>query len=99
MKHEDAIFDSQCRDVMETLEDGDWHKGPDIKVKCGVAERTIRHIAEVTASLISGNEGYKRLDKATPGEVDRHVNSLQSRAKKILDRVDGIQRARSMRSK
>ena len=77
--------------VMAALKDGEWHKGPDIRSACGVKERQIRHMAEVTAKLISGNEGYKRVDMATQEEIDHHIASLRSRANKITRRADAIE--------
>ena len=77
--------------VLNALKDGQWHKGPTIREACGVNERQIRHMAEVTAKLISGNEGYKRVDLATQEEIDHHVASLRSRADKIARRADAIE--------
>ena len=81
----------ELENVLSLLKDGDWHKGPHISVSCGVNERQIRHIAEVTAKLISGNDGYKRIDMATKDEISHHVASLRSRANKITMRADAIE--------
>lgn len=78
--------------VMTFLSDGKWHKGTVIKMISGVNERMIRSIAEKTAKLISGNEGYKRVDKASENEINHHIASLRSRANKITLRADAIER-------
>ena len=76
---------------MRVLSGGQWRKGSEIFELAGVSEREIRRVAEDTAGLISGNLGYKRLDKATETEKNRAVASLRSRARKIMRRASLIE--------
>ena len=76
--------------VMNLLNDGKWYTASEIKNATMVTPRSIRQIAEDTALLISGNEGYKRLDKAKQSEIKAHVSNLRSRALHINSRVDHL---------
>lgn len=90
MRRPSPITESEIVAILNALADGTWKKGPSLARMCGVTERTIRRVAEETAGLISGNDGYKRVDLATKAELARNVASLRSRARKLMARADEI---------
>ena len=73
--------------VLRCLSDGKWKKADQIWRETGVSPRAIRHIAEKTHRLIGGEKGYKRVDKASRGEIKNAYNGLMSRIQKLKTRA------------
>ena len=89
------------------LADGQWHKAKDlvnrivtVPLEGGLmmqaslgSTRIIRAICEAEPDcFISTQKGYKRADKATMDELENARNDLMSRAKKIIERAQGVDR-------
>ena len=74
--------------VMQFLQDGAWHRSPEISHACGFTDsRPIREMAETTGAIIGGPRGYKRADLATPAELAEAARGLESRVRKIARRA------------
>ena len=78
------------------LADGKWHKASSI-VLCSQLWKSTRIIRAVCESepdkFISSQKGYKRVDFATDEELEEARNDLMSRASKMLERAQGVDRA------
>jgi hypothetical protein len=90
INYEQADLDAVTRVLMQTRVR--WLKAPELAEASGVADRVIRNMAEFTGRFVSGNDGYCILERAEPGEIAHHINSLRSRAKHILARASRVER-------
>ncbi len=71
----------------------DWVKAPALLASMRWAvgpgnSRRLRMLAEAAVSeVISGSNGYRHIETATPDEIRHFCAAMESRAKKILDRA------------
>lgn len=82
-----------------------WVKAEDIVIAGGMYEddkgnrkwrlndRKIRALAEAAApKIISGQEGYKHTDHATPDEIKMFINTMRSQATRMLKRSNCVRK-------
>lgn len=67
-----------------------WCDAKTIKNAVGISPRKVRAIAEISGKIIGGRLGYKRTDQATGDEIVHEINSLRSRARKMMKRADAL---------
>jgi hypothetical protein len=72
-----------------------WMTAKDIVLTTqgSVLDRDLRDLASQSASIISGQKGYKHIAHATAAEVDHCANWLTSQGKKMIKRGIAIRRA------
>ena len=78
--------------VLYALRHGRWIKGRKLCAQTGVAYRLIRAIAQETGKIISSQRGYKLTAHATPEELQEAHADLVSRAAKIKNRANLLER-------
>ena len=76
------------------LSDGQWHKQKDISRATGLRGSTVRQICQTHPTVYLGNvsKGYCLVDRASREDIDHAINSLRSRARKISERADALER-------
>ena len=84
--------DPNQRFLVELLKDRGWTLAEDIERLTGWNERQIRTLAAASIDLISGQKGYKHIDRATVEEIDHCCNRLESQAKEMHLRALSIRR-------
>lgn len=80
--------------MIDFLRGKGWLKAAEIDAAVHVSDRKMRVIAEHSdGRIISGQSGYRLLDRSTPIEdVDRAASWLESQGKKMLLRGAAIRR-------
>jgi NADPH-dependent curcumin reductase CurA len=75
------------------LNDGEWHKQKEITNATGLMGATVRQICQAHPDEFLGcvSSGYRLVKYATQGEIDHAINSLRSRARKILKRARALE--------
>lgn len=85
--------------LVDHLQDGAWHGAKELGQALGLSDRTIRELASRSGGeVLSGQQGYKLTEKATPEEVDRAVAWLVSQAKNMKERatlIDAVAKAKN----
>lgn len=85
---------SEVDAMCEFLRGKGWLRAADIQEATGTGDRKMRAIAEHSdGRIISGQSGYRFLDRSTPiDEVDAAASWLEGQAKRMLDRARAIRR-------
>lgn len=73
---------------------GDWMLAKELANASGgrLSDRDVRLLAEGSDCVISGQRGYKHLDRATAEEISRFVAWMESQGKKMIGRAERIRR-------
>jgi hypothetical protein len=77
--------------VLDYLATGQWVLSKEITYKCAINARKLRQMSEMSGEFLGGQDGYKRVDKATTEEIKHAYNALMSRASKITSRAEILQ--------
>lgn len=90
-----SFADADYQKLTAALSGGDWLKARDIRLRTGLAPRTIRAMAERHGdALIGTGNGYRLVAFASVEELEQAHRSLISRAKKLFARASALKRAR-----
>ena len=55
-------------------------------------KRQLRHIAQASEWIISGQKGYKHIEHATAEEISHFVNWMESQATEMTRRAEAVRR-------
>lgn len=80
---------------LESLQDGQWHKGSDLATRLHTSDRVIRLMASDSGGrVLSGQKGYRLTRFASLDEITHAENWLRSQARQMLKRSLEIRRHR-----
>jgi hypothetical protein len=76
---------------------GEWVTAAGLVLRAGRAlsddnRRWVRALAEASDRIISGQKGYKHLERATAEEVRHFVNWMESQGRKMIGRAERLKR-------
>lgn len=85
----DVVWLERTLDVV-----GDWMRAKELATASEdrLDERDVRSLAEASSAVISGQKGYKHLDRATAEEIAHFIAWMESQGRKMIGRAERIRR-------
>lgn len=73
---------------------GRWVTAPDIVAATGgrLTDRKVRELASASDVIISGQRGYRRLERSSADEIRHFLADMESRARELMLRAARIRR-------